>query len=109
MIRYDTLRGLLVLYEGPLSEVEGDVDGGLELDLRAHPALFGLGAQVVAVERVALRGVHHLEHAVDVVRQLLLARVRTVAQGVVEAALALLRQVVVLTVVIAACVARVRH
>ena len=47
--RDEALGGLLVLDEGPLGVVERDRDRGFQVDLRAHPASVGLGAQVVPV------------------------------------------------------------
>lgn len=91
MYRQQALSRLLVLNEGPLSEVESDRNSGFKLDLRAHPTRFGLCAEVEAVERVTVGHIQHLELTLNIGRQLLLSGVGTVTDGLVKAALAILR------------------
>ena len=102
-------RRIAILDEWPLSEVECCIDSCLKLNLRPHPALFRLRAQVVSVERVTFRDRHDFEYAVDVFSELCLPRVGAVPDGIVEAALTLLGQVVTRCVVVPACIARIGH
>lgn len=57
---------LLVLDERPLGEVELLGDGSFELDLRSHPARFGLSSQVVAIKGMAVRHIQDLILALDI-------------------------------------------
>jgi hypothetical protein len=95
------------LNEGPLGVVEKDGNSGLKLDLGTHPAGLSLSAHVEAVEGVAVGDVEHLELSVDVLTKLGLPRVGAVAHGLIEAALAVLRDVLQRVEVVATGIARV--